>query len=185
MSRLPFSRGLRLPSMFKKKSVHENKVQLKASAQRGLIKQILTQYHIQDEHLFPKKVAMFLVKSLDFSLLQINSVPLFIQTRDHLFPTLKVLHHYPGIMKSVTVDRGAIKFVLKGADIMCPGMTHKDGRIDSDIVVGDLVAIHAAGKVLPMGIGLAMMSHNDIVAVNKGVGIQVLHFLNDELWKTI
>jgi len=35
----------------------------------------------------------------------------------------------PDILPKVQVDRGAIEFVLKGANIMCPGVTSKGGRL--------------------------------------------------------
>ena len=38
----------------------------------------------------------------------------------------------PGMMKKVQVDRGAIKFVLAGANIMCPGLTSKGGDLIDD-----------------------------------------------------
>ena len=31
------------------------------------------------------------------------------------------------------VDRGAIKFVLSGANIMCPGLTSPGAKLDQDI----------------------------------------------------
>jgi PUA domain protein len=31
------------------------------------------------------------------------------------FPNLKILHKYPDILPKIQVDKGAIKFVLKGA----------------------------------------------------------------------
>lgn len=36
-------------------------------------------------------------------------------------------------MKRVQVDRGAIKFVLSGANIMCPGLTSAGGFLEEDI----------------------------------------------------
>ena len=45
----------------------------------------------------------------------------------------------PKMMDTVQVDRGAIKFVLKGADIMCPGLTSKGGQISSDLPKGKFV----------------------------------------------
>jgi hypothetical protein len=40
----------------------------------------------------------------------------------------------PGIMKMFRVDRGAIKFVLSGANIMCPGLTSAGGALDEEVV---------------------------------------------------
>lgn len=36
-------------------------------------------------------------------------------------------------MKKLQVDRGAIKFVLAGANIMCPGLTSPGGALDDDV----------------------------------------------------
>lgn len=48
-------------------------------------------------------------------------------------------------MTTVQVDRGAIKFVLSGANIMCPGMTSKGGKLEQDFKAGTPVvstAVH-------------------------------------------
>lgn len=39
----------------------------------------------------------------------------------------------PNIMKKLQVDRGAIKFVLSGANIMCPGLTSPGGALDEEV----------------------------------------------------
>lgn len=39
----------------------------------------------------------------------------------------------PNIMKKLQVDRGAIKFVLSGANIMCPGLTSPGGALDDEV----------------------------------------------------
>jgi len=39
----------------------------------------------------------------------------------------------PDIMKKFQVDRGAIKFVLSGANIMCPGLTSPGGALDDEV----------------------------------------------------
>lgn len=36
-------------------------------------------------------------------------------------------------MKKLQVDRGAIKFVLSGANIMCPGLTSPGGSLDEEV----------------------------------------------------
>ena len=68
------------------------------------------------------------------SVVLMEKVPLFYQFRDGPFyPTLRLLHKYPFMMKRVQVDHGAIKFVLNGADIMCPGLTSKGARMETDV----------------------------------------------------
>lgn len=36
-------------------------------------------------------------------------------------------------MKKLQVDRGAIRFVLAGANIMCPGLTSPGGSLDEEV----------------------------------------------------
>jgi PUA domain protein len=37
---------------------------------------------------------------------------------------------YPDMYPRFTVDPGALKFVLKGANIMCPGLTNEFGSME-------------------------------------------------------
>ena len=46
------------------------------------------------------------------------------------------------------------------------------------------VAIYAEGKEHATAIGLTKMSTADIKSINKGIGVETLHYLNDGLWKT-
>lgn len=39
-------------------------------------------------------------------------------------------------MKKFQVDIGAIKFVLSGANIMCPGLTSPGGVLDEEVEAG-------------------------------------------------
>ena len=64
----------------------------------------------------------------------LGSHVLFFSTRDGgWFPTLRVLHQYPAIMKRLRADQGAIKFVLSGANIMCPGLTSPGATIHDEV----------------------------------------------------
>ncbi|KAB1202145.1 60S ribosomal protein L18-3 [Morella rubra] len=91
----------------------------------------------------------------------------------------------PNIMKKLQVDRGAIKFVLAGANIMCPGLTSPGGALDEDVGAETPVAIMAEGKEHALAIGFTKMSAKDIKAINKGIGVDNMHYLNDGLWKGI
>ena len=51
------------------------------------------------------------------------------------------------MMKSVQVDKGAIKFVLGGANIMCRGITSPGGRLPDDLEKGEPVVGVAWGRV--------------------------------------
>ena len=79
------------------------------------------------------------------------------------------------------MDKGAIRFVLSGANIMCPGLT-SPGAYMNEVEKGTVVAIMAEGKEHCLSIGLTTLSTNDIAKINKGVGVENCHYLNDGLW---
>ena len=58
-------------------------------------------------------------------------------------------------------DKGAIKHILSGSDVMCPGLTHPKATMDN-VKAGQIVAIMAEGKEHAMGIGITKMSTEEI-----------------------
>ncbi|XP_065771911.1 malignant T-cell-amplified sequence 1 isoform X3 [Muntiacus reevesi] len=87
----------------------------------------------------------------------------------------------PFILPHQQVDKGAIKFVLSGANIMCPGLTSPGAKL-YPAAVDTIVAIMAEGKQHALCVGVMKMSAEDIEKVNKGIGIENIHYLNDGLW---
>ena len=133
--------------MFKKFTVDENVIsstQLKNSVQRGIQNTIITQYPSLTEcidEIIPKKAMISYKCQEHVQLIVVNNEVLFYNQRDGpIYPTLKLLHKYPTIMKRMQVDKGAIRFVLSGANIMCPGFTSTGGDLPTDnIPVGTAV----------------------------------------------
>ena len=104
-----------------------------------------------------------------------ESEPSFFQSRDGpVLPSLKLVHQYPQLeFTKVTVDRGAIPFILGGANIMCPGLTNTGGFMPEDGVGGGEggdgfpkdglekgagVVIYAEGKELALAVGVMKLS---------------------------
>ena len=137
---------------------------------------------------------------------------LFFRDRDGPpIPTLKQLHKYPFLLKPQQVDKGAIRFILSGANIMCPGLTSPGANM-IEAEADEIVAIYAegsydestgraafcvmqshhsmlsfsisslSGKNHALAIGRMKYSSADVRKINKGVGIETLHYLNDGLW---
>ena len=52
------------------------------------------------------------------------------------------------------VDKGAITFVLSGANIMCPGLTSKGGIMTPSLPVNSVVTIIAEGKEHALAVGV-------------------------------
>lgn len=182
--------------------------QVKASVQRGIKSQICESHpNLSDEildALLPKKPPLVQYKigphlmlyckqsSSDNGGSSSGDEPVFFQHRDGpILPTLKFVHKYPKVeFTRVTVDKGAIPFLLGGANVMCPGLTNPGGEMPPDnddsngLEKGDGVVIYAEGKELPLAVGVMTMSSADVRKKNKGNGIEVSHFLGDGLWGT-
>jgi len=98
----------------------------------------------------------------------------------------KLIHSLdPYILPAVKVDRGAIRFLLAGANMMCPGLTSAGGYLppdDTPLEAGTPVAIFAEGKEHAAGIGITKLSTIEMRQVNKGIGVETITYLGDDLW---
>merc|ERR1712212_400084 len=97
-------------------------------------------------------------------------------------PHFKVSAQVSVYVTQTRTDTGAIKFVLKGANIMCPGFTSAGGWMES-VEKGMPVQIVAEGKEHAMAVGYTLMSTEDMARINKDVGVQNLNYMGDGLWK--
>ncbi|PAV89589.1 hypothetical protein WR25_18094 [Diploscapter pachys] len=178
--------------MFKKFDEKEDvsgTTQLKSSVQKGIRKRIIEDYpHLEPymESLLPKKENIKLIKCRDHLelLADHNGVVQFVKARNtNYLPTLRLLHKYPFVLPQQQVDKGAIKFILNGSQIMCPGLTSPGAKMTAGVPKGAIVAIMAEGKQHALAIGQMLMSTEDVQSVNKGYGIDNIHCLNDGLWR--
>ncbi|OLL25881.1 Translation machinery-associated protein 20 [Neolecta irregularis DAH-3] len=178
--------------MFKKFDPRESisgRTALKSSTQRAVRAKLVAEYTRIEQYLdeiLPKKSQLTLIKCQDhISIYTLNDEVMFFQSFDDaLFPSIKLAHKFPDVFPKVQVDRGAIKFVLSGANIMCPGLTSKGAQLNEAIETDKVVAVFAEGKEHAVAIGLTKMSTADIKSVNKGIGVDNIHYLGDPLWNT-
>ncbi|CCE94174.1 translation machinery-associated protein 20 TDEL_0H03150 [Torulaspora delbrueckii] len=172
---------------FTKDDVH-SRSKVKSSIQRTLKTKLVNQYPQLEEvidELIPKKSQIELIKCEDkIQLYAVDGEVLFFQKFDELIPTLKLVHKFPAAYPTVQVDRGAIKFVLSGANIMCPGLTSPGAALPDapGFEEESIVVINAENKDSALAIGKLMMSTEEIKSVNKGHGVEMIHHLGDPLW---
>ena len=104
-----------------------------------------------------------------------SDVPVFFQHRDGpVLPTLKFVHQYPSVkFTAVTVDKGAIPYLLGGANVMCPGLTNpggllpedttdEDGNIELGLKKGAGVVVYAQGKEHAIAVGVMALSSAEV-----------------------
>lgn len=110
--------------------------------------------------------------------LLVNNKILFFKDGNRWIPTLHVLLGDVDLLPKVVVDKGAIRFVVNGADIMRPGIVScAEFASDEYVVIVD----ETYGK--PLGVGLAMKSSSDIMALDGGKVVKAVHFVGDDVWE--
>lgn len=56
------------------------------------------------------------------------------------------------------VDKGAISFLIQGANVMCPGLTSKTAQMTADVAEGTVVTLIAEGKQHALAVGVMKLS---------------------------
>jgi len=113
----------------------------------------------------------------DFPIVIVDSKVLLFQVGDIYFPTVRGVLEL-GLRKNVVmVDSGAVRFVVNGADIMCPGITSADPAIQP----GALVIIVEETHDKPLAIGTSLIQGAEMGA-NSGQAVKSVHHVGDKLW---
>lgn len=128
---------------------------------------------------FTPEDAIDIADSIDLQLIFVNGSILVMIHEGKTFLTVRGLLRYRPEKKAVTVDMGAVPFVSKGADIMSPGIVEADEGIEQ----GDLVWIRDIKHRVPLAVGQALISGQEMVSGTSGKAIRNLHFVGDKLWK--
>ncbi len=98
--------------------------------------------------------------------------------KDMPFLTLYGLNKYKPKKRFATVDKGAVKFVIGGANVMAPGIIEADEQIK----IGDVVWVRNE-EGTAMALGYALMDGMEMVRASKGIAIESIHHIGDDLWK--
>ena len=118
-------------------------------------------------------------ESSDMDLVFVNGeVDAFI-VEGKAFLTVRGLLKYPATKSFVTVDMGAIRFVINGADIMGPGIVEADVNLQP----GDLVWVRDEKNRKPLAVGQALINGSEMAAKKPGKAIRSILFVGDKLWK--
>jgi malignant T-cell-amplified sequence len=177
--------------MFKKETIHPGaKTKIKSSVQRAIRQKVLDTYPLLTPHiddLLPKKSQLDALKLPDrVTLYSLDDVPLFFQHMDDpILPHLKVVHKYPDSFKRISIDRGAIRFVMSGATLMVPGLTSAGGRLpdaEEEVKAGEVVTVGAEGKEEVCMVGVLEVGTEEMKRKKKGPAIERGHYLGDGLW---
>ena len=128
--------------------------------------------------LFRADMIEILETNAEVALYLVNKKPLLMDTGTWVFPTLKGAVQIPFPERMVTVDAGAIPYVVNGADVMRPGIV----AVSDDVVAGGPVQIVDERHKKPLAIGIALMDGPAIRASAQGKMCKSVHHVGDELW---
>ncbi len=84
-----------------------------------------------------------------------------------------------GLFPSVTIDEGALKYIVKGADVMRPGIPKYDDWGEA----GKLVIVREDKKGRAAAVGRTAVSSAEMAELKKGNCVKNLHHVGDKFWE--
>jgi len=113
-----------------------------------------------------------------YKIILINKKPAFFYYDGKPVPTLKYLQEN-NVLKKITVDMGAVKFMVNGADVMRPGIV----EIEEGITKDEFVAVIDKNNKKPLAVGVALFDFEEMKKMSSGKVIKNIHYVGDELWR--
>eukprot|EP01064_Diplonema_japonicum_P017984 TRINITY_DN2653_c0_g1_i2.p1 TRINITY_DN2653_c0_g1~~TRINITY_DN2653_c0_g1_i2.p1 ORF type:complete len:693 (+),score=192.23 TRINITY_DN2653_c0_g1_i2:40-2118(+) len=109
-----------------------------------------------------------------------GGAPMYIDTsgklQGRLVPTVFALWRLPDLLPPLYVNAEVSPYILKGADLMWPGVY---SPAFSPVVKGQLVAVTAVGNPMPFAVGTITVDTK--MKLEKGKAVEILHYFNDFL----
>lgn len=104
-----------------------------------------------------------------------DNTPFLFEEQGKILPTLYSIRQFPNLLPKITVDAGAVKFMINGADLFRPGMVEWEKFSQDQFVT--IINLQKAA----MSIGKALLNSDELS--DKGKVTVTMHYLNDEIWK--
>jgi len=144
---------------------------IKKKEVKELIKTVFEQYDLE----FSKKDKF----ELDDNVVLINGESKFFYYEKKLVPTLRFILKN-SLLKTITVDMGAVPYAAKGVDMMRPGIT----EFDEDIEKNEFIVIVDETHKKPIAIGLTLFSGQEIKDMKTGKIVKNIHYVGDNIWNS-
>lgn len=144
---------------------------IKKKEVKELIKTLFELYDLE----FSKKDKF----ELDDNVVLINGESKFFYYEKKLVPTLRFILKN-SLLKTITVDMGAVPYAAKGVDMMRPGIT----EFDEDIEKNEFIVIVDETHKKPIAIGLTLFSGQEIKDMKTGKIVKNIHYVGDNIWNS-
>ncbi len=143
------------------------------------LKKELNEFFENLDDIIPKKSDVEVVITDNFDIILVDREPIAFKKDDKIIPTIKLLLKSLPNKNLVVVDKGAIRFLIKGADVMAPGIVDADENIKE----GDVVFVVDEEHKKPICVGIALMNGKTMKESNEGRAVKNLHYVGDKIWK--
>ncbi|CDJ48999.1 hypothetical protein, conserved [Eimeria brunetti] len=124
------------------------------------------------------------------TLFSVGDIPYLAEVNGVLFPTVHGLWRCPHMLPCMILLSPVSRFVLKGADLMLPGVCRPLTAAAAAaagvqaVACGALWAVRVAGTPLPFAVGRAAAGAPSVALLgDKGRALELIHHLGDSLWK--
>jgi PUA-domain protein len=154
----------------------KSRVQLRKNAKSKMLKDLVSAFGDTMAGLEDKVLEKITLD--EYSIILVDGKPLLFEIDGQFFPTVRGALEMELDKRIVTVDKGAVRFVSNGADIMAPGIV----EADSEIKEGDLVIIMEESHRKSLAIGKALMNGPQMVEADSGKAIKSITHVGDKLW---
>jgi len=136
--------------------------------------------NINTSRLGPVKQAKIMILEKSYQVLIVNSLPLIVFKSDRslFFPYIESCDFFQG--PDVTIDRGALPYILRGADVMAPGIISY-----SNFMVDEVVFVKCEGIPRVVAVTKALVSSEQLSNMRKGKVLKNLHYVGDKIWKEV
>ncbi len=128
--------------------------------------------------LFTGKMYEVIETGEDLHIYMVDKQPYLLEKDGIIFPSLRGALARPFTERTVTVDMGAVSFVINGADIMRPGITN----VSPDVKAGKPVQIVDERHNKPLALGVAMFDSEELLLQEKGKVVKNYHYVGDDIW---
>lgn len=100
--------------------------------------------------------------------------PFLFELDGDIIPTLQTIRIFPDLLPKITVDTGAVKFMINGADLFRPGIVKFEEFQKGQVVT----VVNEQQAAMCLGISL----FNSQSLPEKGKVTRTIHHLNDAIW---
>jgi PUA-domain protein len=153
----------------------KNRHRLKEREVKELISELQRRFH---SNFFEPSATVDVGTLEEYTVVLINDSTDFIMHDDKLVFTLHGINKYQPNTNFVVVDMGAVGFIVKGADVMAPGVTDADPGIAKE----DLVWVCDEKNRKALAVGVALMTGEEMKESKVGKAVKIVHYVGDRLW---